>query len=628
VELVVVPSGEFDMGSNAKPTEQPVHRIRIQRNFAIGRRDVTFAEWDACVAAGGCKFSPPDQGWGRGDRPVTNVSWDDAKDFVAWLSKTTGKPYRLPSEAEWEYAARAGTTTPYWWGAEIGTGNAQCAECGASERGKTEPVGSFRPNAFGLYDTAGNAAEWVEDCWNPSYRGAPTDGSASTSGNCSLRVLRGGSFGDKASAVRSAARFRYDEDVRYFANGFRVARDVAVSDQNASSPPPTAPSAPTAASTTAAPAAATAAGSPPTPIAFEQALLKAANDLFTKADLERAPAKLTLVIDPLIDGVTGAQSNATLFEEKQIIKLVKENYPRFEVAPFLADSLAKSPVVLIGTFTAINNAGAPAGPRDAYRICLALADLGAGKIISKGVARALPNGVDPTPTPFFADSPVFVRDASTEAYVKSCQGTKPGDLITPVYAERILVSSLIAQAIEAYDAKRYGDALELYRSALRTPGGEQLRALNGVYLANTALHRRNDAVEAFGKIVDFGLKGDKLAVKFLFQPGSTLFISDPRSRGLYDSWLTTIAGRAASTRSCLEIVGHTSATGIASINDELSVLRAQYVKDRLEADNTLLRERLIATGKGSRELMVGTGRDDASDALDRRVEFNVIKCGA
>ena len=225
-ELVIVPLGEFDMGSTAKPTEQPVHHISIGKNFAISRREVTFAEWDRCVAGSGCKFSPPDQSWGRGDRPVTDVSWDDAKEFLAWLSKTTGKSYRLPTEAEWEYAARGGSTTPYWWGKDVGAGRAACAECGVSESGRTMPVGSLRPNAFGLYDTAGNAAEWVEDCWNPSYRGAPNDGSAWTNGDCSLRVLRGGSFADKAIAVRSSARFRYDEDVRYYANGFRVARDL------------------------------------------------------------------------------------------------------------------------------------------------------------------------------------------------------------------------------------------------------------------------------------------------------------------------------------------------------------------------------------------------------------------
>ena len=628
-ELVAVPSGEFDMGSTAKPSEQPVHRVSVRKPFAIGRREVTFDEWDKCVAADVCKYSPPDQGWGRGDRPVMNVSWDDAKAFIAWLSKTTGKSYRLPTEAEWEYAARAGSTTSYWWGNDVGSGNAQCADCGGKDSGKTAPAGAFPANAFGLYDMGGNVAEWVEDCWNPSYRGAPADGTAWTSGDCSLRVLRGGSFADRATALRTSSRFRYDEDVRYYANGFRVARDVPVNNKQAVPAPtaaaahqaPTTPPPPVAGSATVAPA-------PPVPVAFEQALAKAANDLFTKANLEGAPAKIPLVIDPLIDGGTGARSNATQFEERQIAKLVEKNYPRFEISPFSAVSIAKSPVVLIGTFTAINNAGVATGPRDAYRICLALVDLGSKKVISKGVARALPDGVDPTPTAFFSDSPVFAKDAATEAYIKSCQGSKPGDPISPVYADRILVASLVNQAIQAYEAKNYGDALDLYRNALQVPGGEQLRVLNGIYLANEALRRHKDAQEAFGKIVDFGLKGDKLSVKFLFQPGSTIFIADPKVRAQYESWLTTVAQRAVSLKACLEIVGHTSATGIPALNDELSVLRAEYIKGRLEDADTTLRERLIATGRGSRELIVGTGRDDASDALDRRVEFNVIKCGA
>lgn len=225
-ELVVVPSGGFDMGSGVKPGEQPIHHVEIGTSFAIGRREVTFTEWDRCVSAGGCKFSPPDQGWGRGERPVTNVSWDDAKEYLAWLSRTAGKPYRLPSEAEWEYAARGGSSTAFWWGKDVGTGRAQCADCGAPETARTAPVGSFRPNAFGLYDTAGNAAQWVQDCWNANYRGAPIDGSAWMKGDCSLHVLRGGSFADKAISIRSSARFRYDQGVRYYAYGFRVARDM------------------------------------------------------------------------------------------------------------------------------------------------------------------------------------------------------------------------------------------------------------------------------------------------------------------------------------------------------------------------------------------------------------------
>ncbi len=225
-ELVVVPPGDFTMGSNDTPYEKPEHAIMIRRSFAIGRREVTFAEWDQCADAGICKHRPDDHGWGRGDRPAINISWDDAKLFVAWLSQKTGQKYRLPSEAEWEYAARAGTKTPFWWGREAGTGHAQCDTCGSQTTKQVAVTGSYRPNGFGLYDTAGNAAEWVEDCWNDNYRNAPRDGAAWTSGDCRLRVLRGGNFLSKATEVRSASRFRYDVDVRYYANGFRVMRDL------------------------------------------------------------------------------------------------------------------------------------------------------------------------------------------------------------------------------------------------------------------------------------------------------------------------------------------------------------------------------------------------------------------
>jgi len=366
---------------------------------------------------------------------------------------------------------------------------------------------------------------------------------------------------------------------------------------------------------------------PPTPMPFDAALVKAASDLFSKANLDGAPDKLTLVIDPLIDGVTGAQSNATHLEEKRITELVKSNYPRFQVARFSAETIARSPVVLVGTFTAVNNAGVAGGAKDAYRICLALADMRTRTIISKGVSRALPAGIDPTPTAFFADSPVFAKDASTDSYVKTCQGTKVGDNVDQVYADRIVVASLVNDGIQAYDEGRYRDALDVYQSALKTPGGEQLRVFNGIYLANYKLHRTHAAMSAFGKVVDYGLKGDKLAVKFLFKPGSTQFVSERSIRAPYASWLETIAERTSAGKGCLEVVGHTSATGLPAVNDRLSGLRADYIKDRLEGEQTSLRGRLVSAVKGSREMIVGTGRDDPSDSLDRRVELKVIQCG-
>ena len=224
-ELVVVPAGSFNMGSTSE-YENPVRRVTIAKPFAIGRREVTFDEWDRCVDAGGCKNRPSDRDWGRGERPAINVSWIDAKAFVTWLSQKTGKTYRLPSEAEWEYAARAGTDSTYWWGGDLGTRQANCAECKTNEAQKTMPAGSFKANPFGLFDTAGNVAEWVEDCWNDNYRGAPTNGSAWLAGQCNLRVLRGGAFDSQARYLRSASRFRYDSDVRYSANGFRVVREL------------------------------------------------------------------------------------------------------------------------------------------------------------------------------------------------------------------------------------------------------------------------------------------------------------------------------------------------------------------------------------------------------------------
>jgi formylglycine-generating enzyme required for sulfatase activity len=225
-ELVVIPSGSSDMGAAATPFDRPVHRVTLAEPFAMSRNEITFDDWDKCVAAGGCRFKPDDRGWGRGDRPVINVSWSDAKEYAAWLGQKTGKPYRLPSEAEWEYAARGGTKTPFYWGTQVGARMANCRDCQTGEPVQTLSVGSFPPNPFGLNDMAGNAAEWLEDCWNESYKGAPSDGSAWANGSCSLRALRGGSFDAQSAYLKSAARFRYDSDVRFFGNGFRVARKL------------------------------------------------------------------------------------------------------------------------------------------------------------------------------------------------------------------------------------------------------------------------------------------------------------------------------------------------------------------------------------------------------------------
>ena len=230
--MVVVPAGRFRMGclsdDGCFDDEKPVREVVIA-SFALSKHEVTFAQWDACVSGGGCgSHRPDDEDWGRADRPVVNVSWEDAQSYVSWLSRETGEAYRLPTEAEWEYAARAGTTTKYSWGNEIGVNRANCYGDNCGDQWKnTAPVGSFPANAWGLHDMHGNVWEWVQDCWNGSYAGAPVDGSAWMSGDCSRRVVRGGSWVSlNPRFLRAANRYRFTTGDRIIISGFRVARTL------------------------------------------------------------------------------------------------------------------------------------------------------------------------------------------------------------------------------------------------------------------------------------------------------------------------------------------------------------------------------------------------------------------
>jgi formylglycine-generating enzyme required for sulfatase activity len=228
-EMVVAPAGNFTMGSNEFDNEKPPHPVTIRQPFAVGKFEVTVDEWNACRAHGGCNLEAGGSYPGRGQHPATIVSWDEAKEYVAWIVKLTGKPYRLLTEVEWEYAARAGTTTTYFWGNDIGAGNANCNGCGSQWDGKqTAPVGSFKPNAFGLYDMHGNVWEWVEDCWHDSYRGVPSDGAAWTTActDRNSRVLRGGSWYEGPQDLRAARRLENSVDARSVYSGFRLARTL------------------------------------------------------------------------------------------------------------------------------------------------------------------------------------------------------------------------------------------------------------------------------------------------------------------------------------------------------------------------------------------------------------------
>ena len=219
-EMINIPGGTFEMGSTEDSSESPVHRVAVG-TFAIGRYPVTIGQWKQCVAARACRYAPV----GDDDLPVYNIHWDDAQEYVRWLSQTTKARYRLPTEAEWEYAARGGATTKYWWGNALIPGKAACKGCGHSYSGERPiRIGLFAANGFGLFDMTGSIDQWVSDCWNRNYAGAPSDGSSWDRPNCRQHVLRGGSWKNGASYSRTSSRDSYDVDVRYPTHGLRVVR--------------------------------------------------------------------------------------------------------------------------------------------------------------------------------------------------------------------------------------------------------------------------------------------------------------------------------------------------------------------------------------------------------------------
>ncbi|MHC8508401.1 MAG: formylglycine-generating enzyme family protein [Rhodospirillales bacterium] len=232
-DMTAVPAGSFVMGLGAKGTSRAVKRAqppvetKITKPFAIGRFEVTFDNWQACLDDGGCRKDPHDHCWGRGRRPVVNIDLLRVENYLKWLRKKTGRVYRLPSEAEWEYAARAGTETDWWWGDKDYIGKANCKNCKTPwSRYFTAPTGSFGPNPFGLYDTSGNVYEWTADCWNPHHRGRPRDQSVWKRGDCGQKTIRGGSFYYVSNVAKSYYRSRNANNLKSYWLGFRVVREL------------------------------------------------------------------------------------------------------------------------------------------------------------------------------------------------------------------------------------------------------------------------------------------------------------------------------------------------------------------------------------------------------------------
>ena len=383
------------------------------------------------------------------------------------------------------------------------------------------------------------------------------------------------------------------------------------------------------------PAAQARAERPPSPpkeaLAFDEAVTALTVALLARAQpaLPATTSPRPLVVDPLIDRSTGNQAAATRSMEGRMVSVMRERFPQVEPRPFTLRELDRQPLVLVGSITTVAGPGviptSTDGPVRTYRIWAAIADLRTGKIVSHETAWVRPDGVDMTPTPFFRDSPVWLVDPIRAAYIKVCASDPPQE-IDATYVTALKASAAVADGIKAYEGGHYQEALTHYTAAQQLPSGDQLRVLNGLYLTNLALGRGHAAEEAFGRLVDAGLRRGTLAVKLVFRPASVQFWPDPAVSGQYPVWLRQIAQRSAARDTCLLVVGHTSPTGTPAANEALSERRAAVVRSQLVRRVPALEDRTEARGRGSREPLIGTGRDDASDVLDRRVEFEPRPC--
>jgi outer membrane protein OmpA-like peptidoglycan-associated protein len=341
---------------------------------------------------------------------------------------------------------------------------------------------------------------------------------------------------------------------------------------------------------------------------------------FAATDLARqlsaAARAKRIAIDPLIDRATGQQTGVTVRVQDQLRTAL--GAAALTLVPFDAN-LEASTLVLNGTVATVT-------PPDRFALSIAMTDRTSGLVIAQSAARFRETGLDASPTRFYNDSPSLVRDRSTDGYVKTAE-TPAGSLADPLYVAQLPTAALIAAALGAYDAGRWEEALAGYTSAAARPEGQTLRTFNGIYLCNVHLNRMPAAEEAFGKIAALGLATNNLAVKLLFKPGSTDFVADATLSAAYPMWLRQIGRATKSSGNCLHIIGHTSKSGSEATNDRLSLARATTVRTLLEKEVPGLEKLSRVSGMGFRQTIVGTGTDDASDALDRRVVFEVEKCG-
>lgn len=341
----------------------------------------------------------------------------------------------------------------------------------------------------------------------------------------------------------------------------------------------------------------------------------------TLAGVDTKTPKRGIVLDPMLDTITGQQTETTALLERRVTQRMGHKFPQFEFLPFQAANLTRAQYLLTGTISRVPDPGA----QRLVRLSLALTDIKTSLVVAQASAIAKEENLDTTPSRYYKDSPVLIRDKVVEGYAKTTS-SPPGQRADTYYMERIGAATVISEATTLYNAERYQDALGQYQTALATPQGQQLRAESGLYLTSVKLGRTADAEAAFGRIVALGIAYNELGVKFLFAPGSVEFWSDPKISGAYGMWLRQIAREAVGANSCMTIVGHTSKSGPAAINETLSLKRAAYIRQRLAAEQTVLGGRTKAQGVGFRENIVGSGTDNSFDVLDRRVEFKINPC--
>lgn len=360
---------------------------------------------------------------------------------------------------------------------------------------------------------------------------------------------------------------------------------------------------------------------PPPPPPVDETLEGAINGVLLDIAKQLGPqagAERSAVIDPLLDGRSGQQTKATERVMQVMNAAVTTILPKVKVLPFDEAGAKESRWLFNGTLTA--QPGSPG----IYKLTVALSDRGSGVVIARGVAPLKDSQLDLSPTKFYSESPSLVRDRAVQGYLETTEKTvgQPADTL---YLEQIPTAALLAEAKDAYNNEKFDRALELMSTAAQRDDGQQLSTFNGLYMANMKLGRIAEAETAFGKIAALGLATSNLAVKILFRPGTTDFMSDANT---YTMWLRQIAKAAQSSELCLTVVGHTSKTGSEATNKALSLRRAQAMRDRLVRDAPPLArgQRVRTEGKGWDETIVGTGTDDLRDALDRRVEFKVNNC--